>query len=162
MKAKFLLQILVVSCLFIFAFALELMPWPAAFQSFKPSWLMLVLFYWILAIPNKVSIGTAFVLGIIWDLILGSILGVHALVLSIFAYLIASNYLVLRNLSLWFQGILTILFVLAIRFSIFLIEFFLYGANFNWQEIFGAIASGILWPWVFLLLRKIRRKLDLR
>lgn len=124
MKVKFLLQILVISGLFIFTFALELMPWPVTFQSFKPSWLVLVLLYWILAIPNKISIGTAFILGIIWDLILGSILGVHALVLSVFAYLIAINHLVLRNLSLWFQGILTILFVIAIRFSIFLIEFF--------------------------------------
>lgn len=162
MKVKFLLQILVISGLFIFTFALELMPWPVTFQSFKPSWLVLVLLYWILAIPNKISIGTAFILGIIWDLILGSILGVHALVLSVFAYLIAINHLVLRNLSLWFQGILTILFVIAIRLSIFLIEFFLNGVHFNWQAIFGAITSGILWPWLFLLLRIIRRKLDLR
>lgn len=67
MKVKFLLQILVISGLFIFTFALELMPWPVTFQSFKPSWLVLVLLYWILAIPNKISIGTAFILGIIWD-----------------------------------------------------------------------------------------------
>ncbi|EFM94769.1 hypothetical protein appser9_4720, partial [Actinobacillus pleuropneumoniae serovar 9 str. CVJ13261] len=30
------------------------------------------------------------------------------------------------------------------------------------QEILGAIISGILWPWIFLLMRQIRRQLRLR
>lgn len=162
MKGRFLFQLFLVIFLFVVAFVLEIAPWPASLQVFKPSWLVLILMYWVLSIPMKVSIGSAFLLGIIWDVILGSILGVHALVLSVFAYFMAINHVVLRNLSLWMQSLLVMLFVFVIRFSIFLIEFFLHGAYFNWQEIFGAIASGILWPWIFLLLRKIRRQLDLR
>ncbi|VEH65963.1 rod shape-determining protein MreD [Rodentibacter pneumotropicus] len=42
-----------------------------------------MLTYWALAIPNKVSIGIAFLLGVIWDIVLGSTLGIHALVLSV-------------------------------------------------------------------------------
>ncbi|WP_032092307.1 MULTISPECIES: rod shape-determining protein MreD [Pasteurellaceae] len=162
MRSHFLLQCLIVACIFIVAMVLEIMPWPAGMQSFKPAWVVLVLLYWVLAIPTKVSIGSAFLLGVVWDLVLGSILGVHALVLSVFAYLIALNYLILRNLSLWMQSLLVILFVFAVRLGIFVIELLLHNANFNSQEIFGAIASGILWPWVFLLLRKIRRQLNLR
>lgn len=162
MRSHFLLQCLIVACIFIVAMVLEIMPWPAGMQSFKLAWVVLVLLYWVLAIPTKVSIGSAFLLGVVWDLVLGSILGVHALVLSVFAYLIALNYLILRNLSLWMQSLLVILFVFAVRLGIFVIELLLHNANFNSQEIFGAIASGILWPWVFLLLRKIRRQLNLR
>lgn len=162
MRSHFLLQCLIVACIFIVAMVLEIMPWPAGMQSFKPAWVVLVLLYWVLAIPTKVSIGSAFLLGVVWDLVLGSILGIHALVLSVFAYLIALNYLILRNLSLWMQSLLVILFVFAVRLGIFVIELLLHNANFNSQEIFGAIASGILWPWVFLLLRKIRRQLNLR
>ncbi len=162
MRSHFLLQCLIIVCIFIVAMVLEIAPWPAGMQSFKPAWVVLVLLYWILAIPTKVSIGSAFLLGVVWDLVLGSILGVHALVLSVFAYLIALNYLILRNLSLWMQSLLVILFVFAVRLGIFFIELLLHNANFNSQEIFGAIASGILWPWVFLLLRKIRRQLNLR
>ena len=149
-------------CIFIVAMVLEIIPWPAGFQSFKPSWLVLVLTYWVLAIPNKISIGSGFALGVVWDLILGSTLGVHALVLSVFAYLLAVNYLILRNLSLWMQSLLVMLFVFVVRLSVFLIELLIHSATFNWQEIFGAIISGILWPWIFLLLRKIRRQLALR
>ena len=130
------------------------------FQAFKPAWLVLVLLYWVLAIPNKVSIGWAFLLGLVWDLILGSTLGIHALVLSVTIYL-WQNYLVLRNLSLWFQSLLVIAFVFIVKLAIFLVEFSLHTAFFNWQEIFGALASGILWSWVFLLMRKMRRKVKL-
>lgn len=52
-------------------------------------------------------------------------------------------------------------FRFAIRVAIFLVEFSLHGAFFNWQEIFGAIASGVLWPWVFLLMRTARRRVGL-
>ena len=162
MKTHWLIQFFMVICTFLVALVMEITPWSAEFQAFRPSWLVLVLLYWVLALPNKISIGWSFVVGLIWDLSLGSILGVHALVLSIFAYLIASNHLVLRNLSIWLQSILVILSVVAIHIAIFLIELFMHSARFNPQELIGALISGILWPWVFLLLRTLRRKFGLR
>lgn len=161
MQLRLILQWATIFLFFIVALVMELAPWPVGFQAFKPAWLVLVLTYWVLAIPNKISIGIAFWIGLIWDLVLGSTLGIHALVLSIAFYFIAKNHLILRNLSLWFQSLLIIIFVFLTRFSIFLVELFLHSATFNWQEIFGAIASGILWPWVFLLMRKTRRKVGL-
>ena len=156
MQTRFILQWLTIFSFFVVSLVLELAPWPLGFQAFKPAWLVLVLLYWVLAIPNKVSIGWAFLLGLVWDLILGSTLGIHALVLSVTIYFVAKNYLVLRNLSLWFQSLLVIAFVFIVRLAIFLVEFSLHTAFFNWQEIFGALASGILWPWVFLLMRNLR------
>ncbi|MBF0752046.1 MULTISPECIES: rod shape-determining protein MreD [unclassified Pasteurella] len=161
MQMRLIFQWATILFFFIIALVMELAPWPIGFQAFKPAWLILVLTYWVLAIPNKINIGLAFLAGVIWDLVLGSTLGIHALVLSIVFYFIAKNHLILRNLSLWFQSLLIIIFVFVIRFLIFLVELFLHSATFNWQEIFGAIASGILWPWVFLLMRKIRRKVGL-
>ena len=162
MQIRLILQWTTILLFFIIALVMELAPWPTGFQAFKPAWLILVLTYWMLAIPHKGRIGIVFLLGVIWDLLLGSTLGIHALVLSVAFYFIAKNYLVLRNLSLWFQSLLVIIFVFFIRIAIFLVELFLHDAAvFNWQEIFGAVASGILWPWVFLLMRKIRRKVRL-
>lgn len=162
MRQHFLIQWLIVICTFIVALVLEISPWATSFQFFKPAWLVLVLLYWVLAIPTKVSIGFAFIFGLIWDLVLGSILGIHTLVLSVFTYLIALNYLVLRNLSLWQQSLLVVLFICFIRLGIFCIEVILHNSTpFHWQEVYGALVSGLLWPWVFLLLRKIRRQIGL-
>ena len=161
MQGRFIFQWATILCFFVVALVMELAPWPAGFQAFKPSWLILVLLSWTLALPDRVSIGWAFLLGVLWDIVLGSILGVHALVLSVAFYFVSKYYLMLRNLSLWFQSLLVLLFVFAIRVAIFLVEFSLHDAFFNWQEIFGAIASGVLWPWVFLLMRTARRRVGL-
>lgn len=157
-----LFQLLVLLLLFMIAFVLEIMPWPIGFQGLRPAWVALVLIYWALALPDKISVGTAFVAGIVWDVVLGSILGIHAFVLSIAIYFVSKYHLILRNLSLWLQGILVMLYIMLIRFVIFFVEFVLHSASFNTQELLGAVISGILWPWVFLLMRQIRRGLRLR
>ncbi|TID13860.1 rod shape-determining protein MreD, partial [Avibacterium paragallinarum] len=41
-----------------------------------------------------------------------------------------------------------------------IIELFLHSAEFHWQEVLGAIISGILWPWIFLLLKKLTHKAE--
>ncbi|HBO39452.1 MAG TPA: rod shape-determining protein MreD [Pasteurellaceae bacterium] len=162
MKGRFFIQWAILICTFIVAMTMEIAPWPVDFQGFKPAWVVLVLFYWVLSVPYKVSIGTAFVLGVVWDLVLGSILGTHALVLSLFTYLVALNHQLLRNLSFWQQSLLLILFVLAIRLAIFFTTSLIHSAHFQAQEVVGAFVSGIVWPWVFLLLRKIRHQLHLK
>ncbi|WP_233140600.1 rod shape-determining protein MreD [Aggregatibacter actinomycetemcomitans] len=161
MEGRFIFQCFVLSTIFIIALVMEIAPWPVGFQSFKPAWIVLVFTYWTLSIPHRVNIGQAFIIGIIWDMVLGSTLGIHALVLSVSAYLITTYHLILRNLSLWMQSLLVVALVFAVRLSIFFIESLLHDASFNWQEIFGALISGMLWPWMFLLLRKVRYRLGI-
>ncbi|QIW15916.1 rod shape-determining protein MreD [Pasteurellaceae bacterium RH1A] len=162
MRGNPIFQLLVLIAIFVVAFVLEIMPWPAGFQGLRPTWIVLVLLYWTLALPNKINVGTAFAAGIVWDLILGSILGIHALVLSFAIYFVAKYHLILRNLSLWLQSLLVMGFIVLIRCAIFLVEFILHSAEFNSQELAGAVISGVLWPWIFLLMRHIRRGLHLR
>ncbi|WKT00344.1 rod shape-determining protein MreD [Gallibacterium salpingitidis] len=162
MRPNVVFQWLMIAVTFIIALVFEIMPWPADFSGYRPAWLILVLLYWVMAIPGRINIGMAFLTGLVWDLVLGSILGIHALILSVFAYLIAVNSMILRNLSLWQQSLLVILCVFIIRIAIFLLELFLHSAIFNSQEIAGSILSGVLWPWLFLILRGLRRKLSLR
>ncbi|QDJ13797.1 rod shape-determining protein MreD [Mergibacter septicus] len=164
MKIHSLFQCFVVFLTFLLALVCEVFPWPVELQGYRPAWLIMVLMYWVMAIPNKVNIGTAFLLGLSWDLVSGSLLGLHALILSVFVYLLAThnNYLILRNLSLWQQSLLVILFIAVIRFGLFLVELFVHNAKFHSQELIGSIVSGSVWPWVFLILRGIRRKISLR
>lgn len=162
MRNNILFKLLVLAFIFIIAFVLEIMPWPAGFQGLRPAWIALLLIYWSLALPDRISVGVAFMAGIVWDLILGSILGIHALVLSVAIYFVAKHHLLLRNLSLWLQSLLVMAYIILIRFFIFFVELVLHGAEFNSQELLGAIISGVLWPWIFLLMRQIRRGLRLR
>lgn len=162
MRHNVIFKFLVLLFIFILTFVLEIMPWPVGVQGLRPAWIALLLIYWALALPDKISVGTAFLAGIVWDLLLGSILGIHALVLSIAIYFVAKYHLILRNLSLWLQSLLVMAYIILIRLSIFFVELILHGADFNTQELLGAVISGVLWPWIFLLMRQIRRGLYLR
>lgn len=161
MNGRFFIQFLGLCTTFIIALVLEIAPWPVGLQALKPAWLPLVLATWILALPTKINVGTAFILGMLWDVAIGSILGVHALVLSLFAYILARYNQIFANLSLWTQSLLMILMVFMLRIVIFIVELCIHTATFNGQEIFGAIISGALWPWLFLLLRRIQRQLGI-
>ena len=42
MQGRFIFQWATILCFFVVALVMELAPWPAGFQAFKPSWLVLV------------------------------------------------------------------------------------------------------------------------
>lgn len=143
---------------FLAALLLQHIPWAKPFDLFQPSWLSLILIYWTLALPDKVSVGSGFALGIISDLMLGARLGIRALALSLLAYSVARNAWLLRNLALWLQAVNITLLTLAINTVIFLTEAIVTKASFHPRLFLGSLVNGLLWPWLFLLLRKIRRQ----
>ncbi|AMA64999.1 Rod shape-determining protein MreD [Candidatus Arsenophonus lipoptenae] len=136
---------------------LEQMPWPEQFIYYRPTWLLLILIYWVIALPHRISVGTGFFLGILMDLIQGSTLSGHILAYSIICYVISYKYQILRNMELWQQSFLISGLSLLMNLIIYCTEF-LYSIILFYPEIFwNCLINGILWPWIFLLLRKIRR-----
>lgn len=161
MKSLHWRQCLIVGLTFLFALILQIQPWPQNWQGLRPAWVLMVMMFWILTLPKKINIGTALFIGICWDLLTGVILGVHTSVLIIFAYLICINNHALRNLSLWLQSFLVVIFVFAFQVSLFLIRLFLFNAEFDGQEFYGALLSGLMWPCVVLLLHKTRHHIGI-
>lgn len=147
---------------FIVALILQAAPWPGDLDYFRPSWVLLVAFYWVLALPHRVNVGTALLLGLLWDLMLGSTLGVRGLMMSVLCYIVALNFQVLRNLSLWQQAMLVALLTLAGKLIEFWAEYLVSVIAFEPERLWAVLLNFLLWPWLFLLLRRMRRKFSIR
>lgn len=147
---------------FFIALVLQAVPWPGPLEMMRPSWIILVSSYWILALPHRVSVGTALILGLLWDLVIGTTLGVHGIVMAMTAYLVALNFQVLRNMALWQQGVVIGGLTVLAEFLEFFGEFLIRDIDFNPHLLWSGAINCILWPWMFLLLRRVRRHWHMR
>jgi rod shape-determining protein MreD len=135
----------------VIALVLQIMPMPAIADLYRPDWVLLVLSYWALALPNRVNVGVAFFTGLILDILLGTSIGIHSFAMCLCIYVLAANYKRLRNYSVWQQSI--IIGIMAALYN--LVIYFL--LDYLWP----VASSMVIWPWLFWLLRKVRRQLRL-
>ncbi len=145
-----------------FALVMALMPLPISFEPYRPDWVLLVLMYWSLAVPHRLNIGTAWVVGLLMDLASGSPLGVNSLTYSVCIFITASNFQKIRNFSLWQQSILIALFLTLYHLMQFWLNHFLMGVYFSPHYMWPVLTGMLCWWWIFLILRKYRRHFRIR
>ncbi len=147
---------------FIVAMVLLLFPLPDYLVWWRPNWLLMVLIYWTMALPHRIGILTGWFLGIMTDVALGSVLGVHGLSMAVIAYLILVLNRRLRLFPLWKQSFIVGLMVgLDLVISLWLQNFISTQPRhaMYWLPI---LSSTFFWPWLFILLRDVRRSFHVR
>lgn len=145
---------------FLVALMLSALPLPESLQWWRPEWVVLVLLYWIVALPMRVGLGTAWVLGIVLDLLEGSLLGLNALALTIVAYVMLLVYQRIRMFS-WIQQVLFVFALVALNQIIaHWVKGILGVSSQTLMFLVPAFVSAILWPALFVLLRGVRRSFN--
>lgn len=141
----------------IVALILALLPMPEWTLWLRPAWVLLVLIYWAMTVPARVSVGVACVTGLIIDLISGTVLGEHALAFTVVIYFVSRMHIRLQMYPLLQQGMSIYLFVLLYQFILYCIQGFLGELPSSQLYWLSSFTSMLLWPWFFVLMRDFRR-----
>lgn len=142
------------------AMVLTIAPGPRWIEAVRPEWTALVLIYWSLALPHRVGIGVAWFSGLLVDVLTDSLLGEHALSFSLIAYITLKIYRRTRLSPVWQQAV-TVLGLLSLHQLLSLWVRGMTGhAPQQWLYWTPALVGMAFWPPTFLLLRRLRRQLQ--
>ena len=141
----------------ILALVLALLPMPDWTVWLRPAWVLMVLIYWAIHVPFKVSVGVAWLMGLVVDLLIGALLGGPALAFTIAVYFVSRMYMRLRMYPLMQQGMSVFAFVLLYQFIIYCTQGFIGDLPRNHLYWLSSVTSMLLWPWLFVLMRDFRR-----
>lgn len=130
---------------------------PVELGYLRPEWVPLVLIYWIIALPHRIGIATAWIVGLLVDVLLGTLLGQHALSFIFIAYIASSLYQRMRMFSVWQQSLIVFAMIGLNQLINFWIESIAGLVEWSMWYLFPSIVSAMLWPWIFLILRYFRR-----
>ena len=135
---------------------------PAELGYLRPEWVAMILVYWVIALTQSIGVFTAWVVGLLMDILLGSLLGQHALSFVIVAYIAANLYQRLRMFSVWQQAIIVFAILGLNQMMNFWIESFAGLTEWQMWYLLPALSGALLWPWVFLTLRNLRRRFGVK
>ena len=139
------------------ALILTLLPMPDWTIWVRPAWILMVLIYWSMMVPYRFGVGAAWVIGLIIDLLTGTLLGEHALAFAVVIYLVARMHMRLRMYHILQQGLSILFFVLLYQFILYCVQGFIGELPRSHLYWLASISSMLLWPWLFILMQDYRR-----
>lgn len=147
---------------FIVALMLEGLTFPAHLIWFRPEWALLVVLYWVIALPLRVGVGVAWFLGLLVDLLQGGVIGQHSLTYVLITFMCVVLYKRLRMYRRWQQALFVFLLVSINQLVGFWLDHYTGDAEPTLMIFMPAIITALLWPWCFIILRNIRRIYSIR
>lgn len=148
----------VIALSFVVAFMLTAAPLPDWALPWRPAWIAMVLVYWCMALPERVGVLTGWAIGLVLDVMHGSILGQHAFGLAFVAYITVQYHQRVRVFPLTQQA----MFVASLIFLYLVVMLWIYNVlgsvNYGPHYLLATITTALLWPWVFIILRDVRRR----
>ena len=148
----------IIAMSFIIAIMLTALPLPDWAVNWRPDWVAVVLIYWCMAVPDRIGIFIAWFLGLLLDVQQGNILGQNALSMTLIVFLTINSYQRMRAYPLLQQAVLVCFYLLLYKLVMLLILVYLGLNKSDWTYWMPAITSMLLWPWLFIILRDVRRK----
>ena len=140
------------------ALALSVAPLPHWLEVLRPEWVTLVLIYWVMALPQRIGVVSGWLIGLLLDVLHGTLLGQYALTLALVAYLTRLFHQRLRAYPMGQQS-LVVLMLVALELMLQLWIRGVQGAPpSHWSYWLPLFSSALLWPPLFVILRDLRQR----
>jgi rod shape-determining protein MreD len=114
----------------------------------RPDWLLLILVYWLLALPERIGVFVSWLCGLLLDILQGVVLGQNAFALAVIAYVILGSYQRLRMFSLPKQAA----FIALLELFHILVDQWAQNLNgvshTQWWVFLPTLTTGLLWLFV--------------
>ena len=129
---------------------------PTILEIVSPFWMLIFFIYWVIYTDSKAIYLFALILGLLTDILQGSILGQNAL-----ALLISSAFIFNVKKSFYVSNITTqqvYVFTASLIYLIALIltHITIQGCDFSWLVLLSPFTGSIIWPFIRLLLAKLK------
>ena len=148
--------ILLLSKISIFALIIGAISLPLVIELSSPLWMLVCFIYWVIYTDGKWLYLSAFILGLLMDVLQGGILGQNALALvisSAFIFNVKKSFFV-SNLTT--QQVYIFLGSLIYLITFLLTHILVQGFDFSWLIIISPFSSAIIWPIIRILLAKLK------
>ncbi len=137
---------------FVLVLLLTILPMPAFCQNMKPMWALLFLFYVQFYLPDYFHLVTVFILGLLLDILLSTIIGEHILALTLVTWISSNKARRFYFFSVSQQMALIAFFCLLYQLIILTIEALLNLQVYPLGLLGGTLLTALLWPFFCIII----------
>lgn len=136
--------------------------WPQWLGWLRPAWVAMVVFFWVMELPHRVGLVSAWVLGLLLDVLQADPLGLNGVLLASITYVGWRAYERLRMYSILQQGGLVFLLVLVGDCVRLLVQDLAFDRGWSWGVMFPALVSLLMWPLLYILLSRLKLRVGVQ
>ena len=130
--------------------------WPDWLGWLRPGWVVLVVFFWVMELPHRIGLVSAWIVGLLVEVLYADPLGLNGLVLAAITYVTWKFYERLRMYSVLQQCGVVFLMVLAGEIARQIVQDQAAERAWTWLMVLPALVSMLLWPFIYILLQNLR------
>ena len=139
------------------AMLIWLTPVRSGLAFWRPPFVLLFVIYWLFHQPQFFGTAFAWLVGFAIDILFGTILGQHALAMSVAAYLVISQQHRTHHFRILFQAVFVAVIVLAYELILLSVRLLVDDVEVARPLIFPALSSALLWPLLCATLEQFHR-----
>ena len=132
-------------------------PLPSMYVHLRPEFVCLLVIYWVTHFPQQIGIGYAAFIGLIQDVIEGTIWGAHMMALTVIAYICVLSYQRIKNYSTWHQALWMFILVGVHQLVVNWIQGMAGYASSTTDLVLSTLVSALCWPFLFFGLGRFRQ-----